>query len=92
MNSDRSYNLVIHKPTTIYYLKQAAGIQKGRIKKGTSNNPSFQLDKLKFSVTIAIFLLVFHWRLTVEIVKTSIFLYSLKMKKSIIRFDPCGKD
>ncbi|KYN38796.1 39S ribosomal protein L11, mitochondrial [Trachymyrmex septentrionalis] len=33
VNSDRSYNLVIHKPPTIYYLKQAAGIQKGRIKK-----------------------------------------------------------
>ncbi|KYN27221.1 PREDICTED: 39S ribosomal protein L11, mitochondrial [Trachymyrmex cornetzi] len=34
VNSDRSYNLVIHKPPTTYYLKQAAGIQKGRIKKG----------------------------------------------------------
>ncbi|KAL0105566.1 hypothetical protein PUN28_015801 [Cardiocondyla obscurior] len=34
VNSDRTYNLVIHKPPTSYYLKQAAGIQKARIKKG----------------------------------------------------------
>ncbi|KAG5319115.1 RM11 protein, partial [Acromyrmex heyeri] len=34
VKSDRSYDLVIHKPPTTYYLKQAAGIQKGRIKKG----------------------------------------------------------
>ncbi|KAG5309605.1 RM11 protein, partial [Acromyrmex insinuator] len=34
VKSDRSYDLVIHKPPTTYYLKQAAGIQKGKIKKG----------------------------------------------------------
>lgn len=34
VNSDRTYDLVIHKPSTTYYLKQAAGIQKGKIKKG----------------------------------------------------------
>lgn len=34
VHSDRTYDLVIHKPSTVYYLKQAAGIQKGRIKKG----------------------------------------------------------
>lgn len=34
VHSDRTYTLVIHKPPTTYYLKQAAGIQKGRIKKG----------------------------------------------------------
>jgi len=34
VRSDRTYDLVIHKPPTTYYLKQAAGIQKGRIKKG----------------------------------------------------------
>ncbi|XP_077262980.1 mitochondrial ribosomal protein L11 [Temnothorax americanus] len=34
VHSDRTYDLVIHKPPTTYYLKQAAGIQKGRIKKG----------------------------------------------------------
>ncbi|EGI63805.1 PREDICTED: 39S ribosomal protein L11, mitochondrial [Acromyrmex echinatior] len=34
VKSDRSYDLIIHKPPTTYYLKQAAGIQKGKIKKG----------------------------------------------------------
>lgn len=34
VHSDRSYDLVIHKPPATYYLKQAAGIQKGRMKKG----------------------------------------------------------
>ncbi|XP_018310821.1 39S ribosomal protein L11, mitochondrial [Mycetomoellerius zeteki] len=34
VKSDRSYNLVIHNPPATYYLKQAAGIQKGKIKKG----------------------------------------------------------
>ncbi|XP_011172274.1 39S ribosomal protein L11, mitochondrial [Solenopsis invicta] len=34
VHSDRTYDLVIHKPPTTYYLKQAAGIQKGRMKKG----------------------------------------------------------
>jgi len=31
VNPDRSYNLVIHKPPTAYFLKQAAGIQKGAV-------------------------------------------------------------
>lgn len=35
VHSDRSYDLVMHKPPATYYLKQAAGIQKGRMKKGT---------------------------------------------------------
>ncbi|XP_025158868.1 39S ribosomal protein L11, mitochondrial isoform X2 [Harpegnathos saltator] len=34
VHSDRTYDLVIHKPPATYYLKQAAGIQKGMIKKG----------------------------------------------------------
>lgn len=34
VHSDRSYDLVMHKPPATYYLKQAAGIQKGRMKKG----------------------------------------------------------
>ncbi|XP_029173771.1 39S ribosomal protein L11, mitochondrial isoform X3 [Nylanderia fulva] len=34
VHSDRSYNLVIHNPPATYYLKQAAGIQTGRMKKG----------------------------------------------------------
>ncbi|XP_011629953.1 39S ribosomal protein L11, mitochondrial [Pogonomyrmex barbatus] len=34
IHSDRTYDLVIHKPPTTYYLKQAAGIQKGKFKKG----------------------------------------------------------
>ncbi|XP_070166723.1 large ribosomal subunit protein uL11m [Polyergus mexicanus] len=32
VHSDRTYDLVIHKPPATYYLKQAAGIQKGRMK------------------------------------------------------------
>ncbi|EFN64714.1 39S ribosomal protein L11, mitochondrial [Camponotus floridanus] len=34
VHSDRTYDLVIHKPPVTYYLKQAAGIRKGRMKKG----------------------------------------------------------
>ncbi|XP_012231007.1 large ribosomal subunit protein uL11m [Linepithema humile] len=34
VHSDRTYDLVIHKPPVTYYLKQAAGIQKGKMKKG----------------------------------------------------------
>ncbi|EZA55831.1 hypothetical protein DMN91_012105 [Ooceraea biroi] len=34
VHSDRSYDLVIHKPPATYYLKQAAGIQKGKMKTG----------------------------------------------------------
>ncbi|KAL2741731.1 hypothetical protein V1477_009360 [Vespula maculifrons] len=34
VNSDRSYNLVIHKPPVTYFLKQAAGIQVGKMEKG----------------------------------------------------------
>ncbi|KAL2722320.1 hypothetical protein V1478_009183 [Vespula squamosa] len=33
VNSDRSYNLVIHKPPVTYFLKQAAGIQVGKMDK-----------------------------------------------------------
>ncbi|XP_043494205.1 39S ribosomal protein L11, mitochondrial [Polistes fuscatus] len=33
VNPDRSYNLVIHKPPVTYFLKQAAGIQVGRMEK-----------------------------------------------------------
>jgi len=35
VHSDRSYDLEIYKPPATYYLKQAAGIQRGRIKKST---------------------------------------------------------
>ncbi|KAK2583743.1 hypothetical protein KPH14_009660 [Odynerus spinipes] len=34
VNADRSYELVIHKPPATYFLKQAAGIQVGKIQKG----------------------------------------------------------
>ncbi|XP_020718824.2 39S ribosomal protein L11, mitochondrial [Bombus terrestris] len=34
VRSDRSYDLVIHKPPATYFLKQAAGIEKGKIKAG----------------------------------------------------------
>ncbi|XP_032667957.1 39S ribosomal protein L11, mitochondrial [Odontomachus brunneus] len=34
VHSDRTFDLVIHKPPATYYLKQAAGIQKGRTLKG----------------------------------------------------------
>jgi len=34
VHSDRTYDLVIHKPPVTYYLKQAAGIQKGKMRKG----------------------------------------------------------
>ncbi|KAL6444899.1 hypothetical protein ACFW04_002128 [Cataglyphis niger] len=34
VHSDRTYDLVIHKPPVTYYLKQAAGIQKAKMKKG----------------------------------------------------------
>ncbi|XP_011874713.1 PREDICTED: 39S ribosomal protein L11, mitochondrial [Vollenhovia emeryi] len=34
VHSDRTYDLVIHAPPTTYFLKQAAGVQKGRIRKG----------------------------------------------------------
>ncbi|XP_033359875.1 39S ribosomal protein L11, mitochondrial [Bombus vosnesenskii] len=34
VRSDRSYDLVIHKPPATYFLKQAAGIEKGKIKTG----------------------------------------------------------
>jgi len=34
INSDRSYQLVMHKPPTTYYLKQAAGIQRGAMEGG----------------------------------------------------------
>lgn len=34
VRSDRSYDLVIHKPPATYFLKQAAGIEKGKIQKG----------------------------------------------------------
>jgi len=37
VHSDRTYDLVIHKPPTVYYLKQAAGIQKGRTLKGSKS-------------------------------------------------------
>ncbi|XP_072749142.1 large ribosomal subunit protein uL11m [Anoplolepis gracilipes] len=32
VHSDRSYDLVIHKPPATYFLKQAAGIQKARMR------------------------------------------------------------
>ncbi|XP_044745478.1 39S ribosomal protein L11, mitochondrial [Coccinella septempunctata] len=34
VNPDRSYELIIHKPPVVYYLKQAAGIQKAALKGG----------------------------------------------------------
>lgn len=34
MNSDRSYDLVIHNPPATFFLKQAAGIQRGTMTPG----------------------------------------------------------
>ncbi|XP_068236874.1 large ribosomal subunit protein uL11m [Palaemon carinicauda] len=34
VNSDRTYNLIIHHPTTTYFLKQAAGVQRGAMYTG----------------------------------------------------------
>lgn len=34
VNSDRSYNLVIHSPPAAFLLKQAAGIQRGAMSAG----------------------------------------------------------
>lgn len=34
VNSDRSYDLVIHTPPAAFFLKQAAGIQKGAMSPG----------------------------------------------------------
>lgn len=34
MNSDRSYDLVIHHPPATFFLKQAAGIQRGTMTPG----------------------------------------------------------
>ncbi|CAL1686605.1 unnamed protein product [Lasius platythorax] len=34
VHSDRTYDLVIHNPPATYFLKQAAGIQKAKMKKG----------------------------------------------------------
>ncbi|KAK9884135.1 hypothetical protein WA026_005086 [Henosepilachna vigintioctopunctata] len=34
VSPDRSYELIIHKPPVVYYLKQAAGIQKAALKGG----------------------------------------------------------
>lgn len=36
VNPDRSYRVVIHKPPTMYYLMQAAGIQRAAMKPGDS--------------------------------------------------------
>lgn len=35
VNPDRSYELIMHKPPAVYYLKQAAGIQRGTMQPGT---------------------------------------------------------
>lgn len=35
INPDRSYQLVIHKPPVTYYLKQAAGVQRGAMQPGS---------------------------------------------------------
>lgn len=34
VNPDRSYRMVIHKPPIMYYLMQAAGIQRGAMEPG----------------------------------------------------------
>eukprot|EP00088_Acartia_fossae_P042256 TRINITY_DN44323_c0_g1_i1.p1 TRINITY_DN44323_c0_g1~~TRINITY_DN44323_c0_g1_i1.p1 ORF type:complete len:203 (-),score=13.58 TRINITY_DN44323_c0_g1_i1:168-743(-) len=34
INADRSYNLVMHHPTSMYFLKQAAGVQRGAMEHG----------------------------------------------------------
>lgn len=34
INPDRSYNLVIHHPTSTYFLKQAAGVKRGAMHPG----------------------------------------------------------
>lgn len=34
VNSDRSYDLIIHSPPATYYVKQAAGLQRGAMFNG----------------------------------------------------------
>lgn len=34
VNPDRSYDIVIHKPPAVYFLKQAAGIQRAAMEAG----------------------------------------------------------
>lgn len=34
VSPDRSYEMVIHKPPAVYFLKQAAGIQRGVMEAG----------------------------------------------------------
>lgn len=50
VNPDRSYNIVIHKPPVVYFLKQAAGIQRAAMEPGifkylikSDLNSNFQL-------------------------------------------------
>ena len=38
INADRSYNLVIHHPTATYFLKQAAGVQRGSMLSGAETS------------------------------------------------------
>merc|ERR1711971_1430796 len=38
VNADRSYNLVIHHPTATYFLKQAAGVQRGSMLSGAETS------------------------------------------------------
>lgn len=41
VNPDRTYDLVMHKPPTSYYLMQAAGIQRGAMDSGKNINIFF---------------------------------------------------
>ncbi|XP_014215240.1 39S ribosomal protein L11, mitochondrial isoform X2 [Copidosoma floridanum] len=43
INPDRSYQLIMHKPPATYYLKQAAGIQKGKMKLGTARTVGIEV-------------------------------------------------
>lgn len=36
VNPDRSYQMIIHKPPAVYFLKQAAGIQRAAMNPGNN--------------------------------------------------------
>lgn len=46
VNSDRSYELVIHAPPATFFLKQAAGIQKGAMSPGREVSGKITLKHL----------------------------------------------
>jgi large subunit ribosomal protein L11 len=46
LNPDRSYNLLVHKPPATFYLKQAAGIQRGAMEPGNEVSGKITLKHL----------------------------------------------